>query len=236
MKKIFWLIVNVIQAILTLPFTVLTALVFIPFLPFKYRHWFACKVYSPVTIFLLGGKFIVRGRENIGKNEPYVFMANHSSFIDIPILFAATNRAIRFLAKYELKKGLFGLPIRRMDMLFVDRSNAKNSVESVRHAAQMVKDGKDLAIFPEGTRTKTGQLGSFKKGSFKLALHSGVKIIPVGIQGAATILPHNFFNYRPAKVIVSIGEPIDTSHFTDETLGDLSDLVKSKVEVLLQEK
>ncbi|MBK8806149.1 MAG: 1-acyl-sn-glycerol-3-phosphate acyltransferase [Bacteroidales bacterium] len=187
------------------------------------------KNFSPIFILIMGGWLKVYGRDNIKKGESYVYMANHTSFSDIPILFASTRERLHFMAKEELKRSVFGVPIRKMRMIFVDRSNSKNSVESMRKAALLVKGGRDLAVFPEGTRSKDGKLGTFKKGSFKLALHAGVKIIPVGISGASTIVARNNIKYRPSKVIVKIGEPIDTKSYSEETLGELADLVRSKI-------
>lgn len=229
-----WFILNLIQGIVAYTWTVLTAFIFIPVLPYKYTYWFACRVFSPFFIRIVGGRLRVSGRNNIKKGETYVYMANHSSFSDIPILYASTRQRLHFMAKAELKKSVFGVPIRKMRMIFVDRSNTKNSVEGLKKAALMIKNGKDLAVFPEGTRSKNGTLGTFKKGSFKLALHAGVKIIPVGIQGASTIVGHNNFRFRPATVIVRIGEPIDTTAYNDATIQELSDKVKEKIKELLK--
>ena len=93
-------------------------------------------------------------------------------------------------------------------MIFIDRKNAQKSVASMRQAVDLISQGMDIAIFPEGTRTKTGELNPFKKGGFKLAINSQTDIVPVTIKNSAKAWSRSNLRFRPTKVIVCFGKPI----------------------------
>ncbi|HEX7599876.1 MAG TPA: lysophospholipid acyltransferase family protein, partial [Polyangia bacterium] len=121
-----------------------------------------------------GVRIIVDNRANLEPNQPYVFMANHASTIDIWALFLAIPRRIRMLAKKQLARiPLFGWVMWAGRFIFIDRQNAAAARRSIVEAGRRIRGGDSVLIFPEGTRTRDGQLGVFKKGGFHLAMEAG---------------------------------------------------------------
>lgn len=149
------------------------------------------------------------GIENIDPKKNYIFMANHTSFFDIPCLFWGSKRLLHFLCKAELRNNILtSFMLRKLEMVFIDRGNAQNTVESMRQTEKLISKGKDIAIFPEGTRSKTGEMLPFKRGGFKLAIYSNTEIIPVTIKNSAKAWSHSNIRFRPTKVTVHFHEPI----------------------------
>jgi 1-acyl-sn-glycerol-3-phosphate acyltransferase len=165
--------------------------------------------------------------ENLDPKQHYIFMANHASFFDIACLFYASKRRLHFIAKQELGRQFFtGYMLRKLQIIFIDRSNAQRSAASMRQAIETIKSGKDIAIFPEGTRTKTGKLGTFKKGGFKIAIQSQTPIVPVVIENSARAWARNNIRFRPTTVIVRFGKPIETDHLHEENSMELLNTVR----------
>ncbi|HPC83367.1 MAG TPA: lysophospholipid acyltransferase family protein [Thermoanaerobaculaceae bacterium] len=154
----------------------------------------------------------VEGRELVPRGAPVVFMANHESWLDIPVLLATIPVQVRFLAK----KSLFGIPflgwaMRAMDFIPVDRENRREAVKSFEEAAQHIRTGRSVLIFPEETRTRDGSLLPFQRGGFLIAIKAGVPIVPVGLEGPARCLARASYLLRPGRVTVRFGEPIPTA-------------------------
>ncbi|MCQ2550935.1 MAG: 1-acyl-sn-glycerol-3-phosphate acyltransferase [Clostridia bacterium] len=128
----------------------------------------------------------VIGKENLPDEGPVVFISNHQSYIDIPCLLNANDKfQTGFIAKSMLKKvPVIGPWITRIGSLFIERGDAKSSLQTIKDGAELLKQGNSLVIFPEGTRAKDGVMKDFKAGSFKLAFKSGAPIIPVTIHDA----------------------------------------------------
>lgn len=125
----------------------------------------------------------VIGWDNLPKEGPVVFIANHQSYLDVPaLLYASRNFQTGFIAKKVLGKiPIVGPWITRIGSLFIDRGDARKSLQTINQGAEMIKNGNSLVIFPEGTRAQDGVMKSFKPGSFKLAFKSGAPIVPVTI-------------------------------------------------------
>ena len=141
----------------------------------------------------------VHGVEHVKPGQPYVYMANHSSLVDTPALFAYLPYPFWIMAK----RGLFWVPFMGWHLWTaghfpVDRKDPRRTALSIRRVIEEVKRGKSLAVFPEGTRTRDGQLQEFKAGSFKIAVKAGVPIVPVSIRGAFQLLPPRRSRRRPA--------------------------------------
>lgn len=169
-------------------------------------HWFARRV-----IDLLGINLTVTGAARVPAGRAYVYMSNHQSHLDIPILYAALpSPTIRMLAKKELFDiPLWGRGLRAAEFVEVDRGNGTRTRDSIAHATRLVRDGVSIYLAPEGTRSRDGQLGPLKKGGFHLALATGASIVPVAIQGTIAILPRDHFvMQRGQSVEVTIGAPI----------------------------
>jgi 1-acyl-sn-glycerol-3-phosphate acyltransferase len=156
-----------------------------------------------------GIEVAVSGGEAVRWTEPHILMANHQSYLDIPVLFAALPEPFGMLAKQEL----FRLPVFRSAMkglrcIPINRGNRRESLESLRAAAERVRSGNTIVVFPEGTRSEDGTLSELKKGAFHLAEMAGVPIVPIGIRGTRTGLPRGAWLIRRAKVHIAIGAPL----------------------------
>ncbi|MFQ3580078.1 MAG: lysophospholipid acyltransferase family protein, partial [Bacteroidales bacterium] len=159
-----WFIINFFQIFSIALFTVFTVILIILW-PLNWIYWYGRKIWGPFCIFLAGGKVVHHGRENIQKDKNYIFVANHSSYADIPVLFTALNRDIHFIAKQELSKVPFlGWIMAKMQMVFIDRTNKQKSYSGVKTIMKQLSTGFDIAAFPEGTRSKDGTMTRFKKG------------------------------------------------------------------------
>ena len=155
-------------------------------------------------------------------DQNYVYMANHSSLIDIPALFACLPYQFRIMAKKELFYVPFmGWHLWTAGNFPIDRSDPRKTAKSLRGVIDGVRGGKSLAVFPEGTRTPDGRLQEFKQGAFKIAVRAGVPIVPVSIRGTFKLLPKTTLAPRPGRVDVVIGKPIDTREYSEKNLSKL---------------
>jgi 1-acyl-sn-glycerol-3-phosphate acyltransferase len=148
---------------------------------------------------------------HVPADRTYVYMSNHQSHLDIPILYATLpSRTIRMLAKKELFRiPVWGRGLRAAEFIEVDRGNHARAMESIEHAAKLVRDGVSIYLAPEGTRSRDGQIGKLKKGGFHLALGTGAPIVPVAVRGTIDILPRGSRVMQTGRrVDVTIGAPI----------------------------
>ena len=165
---------------------------------------------------LAGVQIEVRGLERVVPGQSYIFMSNHASSLDPPILIPSIPGRCSVLVKKELFRiPILGTGMKLAQLVPVDRSNRESAIESVRAAVKVLRNGFHMVTFPEGTRTPTGGLLPFKKGPFHLAMDSGLPIIPVTIVGTYESWPKNRFSLRPGRAIVIFHEPIDTVSFSD---------------------
>jgi 1-acyl-sn-glycerol-3-phosphate acyltransferase len=169
-------------------------------------RWFGQRV-----IELLDIRLDAWGAEVLPAGRPYVYMSNHQSHLDIPVLYATLpSLTIRMLAKKELFRiPLWGQGLRAAEFIEVDRSNHERAVRSIEQAAALLRDGVSIYIAPEGTRSRDGRIGPLKKGGFHLALATGVPIVPVAVRGTIDILPRGSRSMRTGRPVrVRIGTPI----------------------------
>jgi 1-acyl-sn-glycerol-3-phosphate acyltransferase len=161
-------------------------------------------------------------------SRSYVYMSNHQSNFDIPVLLSALPVQFRWLAKAELFKiPLFGRSMRGAGYISIDRSNRKSAFKSLARAADMIRKGTSVMIFPEGTRSSDGSLLPFKKGGFVLAVDAGVPIIPIVISGTHDIMPKGRMLISSRRVRIDVGNPIQTSDYTRKTKDDLMTRVRA---------
>jgi len=172
----------------------------------------------------------VKGMSNIEPDKSYVYMANHQSNFDIPVLLGYLPVQFRWLAKAELFKiPLFGRAMLGAGYVKIDRFNRKSAFESLEEAASRMRNGVSVMIFPEGTRSKDGSIRQFKKGGFVMAIKSGVPIVPVVLRGTWPIMAKGSLRINRGDVEMEIGEPIDTSGFYLETKEDLMAKVRDVI-------
>jgi len=203
-------------------------------IPFTFNRQFplyvARTVFSPVLLWIAGVKLNVKGRENVPLGVPVIFVANHCSHLDIGTLCRSLPVNLHFIGKKELAwVPIVGWYMFISGHIFIDRSNKNKAIKSLDKAAQKIKDGKSVIMYPEGTRSKTGELNVFKKGAFHLAIQSGVAIIPVSIKGTNNVWPSGSSTITPGKVFVKIGKPIDTSIYNAKTIKPLITKTREKI-------
>lgn len=165
------------------------------------------RVWAPFILFVVGIKLKVEGKEYINPSKNYIIMSNHTSYLDVPILLCAYPKNIYFVAKRELLRiPFFGWMMWLLGMIFIDRSNPKKSIRSMKIAALKLKKGKNVLVFPEGTFDEEGKLLPFKKGAFHIAVKAKMPILPVAIKGGEKIWPSGkLLNLNKALVTVRFG-------------------------------
>jgi len=155
----------------------------------------------------------IEGGAHLPPDRPFVYMSNHQSLFDIPVMWAALPaQTLRFVAKTELfSTPLWGRAMREGEIIEIDRSNRSQAIDSLKQAADLIHTGVSVWIAPEGHRSDTGKLGPLKKGGFHLAKDANVPIVPVAINGTINVLPPHELKVRQGrKVEVLIGDPIPT--------------------------
>ena len=172
-------------------------------------------------------KVSVKGLSNIDRSKSYIYMSNHQSNFDIPVLLGYLKVQFRWLAKMELFKiPVFGHAMRKAGYISIDRNNRESAFESLKTAARKIKSGASVLIFPEGTRSRDGKIHPFKKGGFVMAVDSGVPIVPIVLTGTSSIMTKGSFRINPGKVSMIIHQPIQTSVYTRETKEALMERVR----------
>lgn len=159
---------------------------------------------------LAGVDFIVEGKENIPTDEPIIYTPNHSGVFDFPAIILNTPKPCAFISKKEAQK----IPVVNkwmwlMDCVFIDRKNHRAAHSSLEEAIELVKNGRSMVIFPEGTRSKDGKIGVFKGGAMKIAMETGAKVVPVLLEGTRERLEATG-NVVPGTITVVFLPPIET--------------------------
>tara|TARA_X000001036_G_scaffold311985_1_gene290602 strand:+ start:179 stop:880 length:702 start_codon:yes stop_codon:yes gene_type:complete len=176
-------------------------------------------------------KLVVKGENNLSNDKNYIFSANHASLIDIPLLLIATNRYTVFIAKKELSKiPIFKSIIDKAGFIFVDRKNNEDAIKSMNKLTSDIKKiPRSIAVFPEGTRTKDGNLQEFKKGPSVLGLNTKMPIVPVAISGSFKWTKKRIFDFSKNEVVIEFGKPINSKNFTYKDRVDLTNLIKTDI-------
>lgn len=177
----------------------------------------------------------VVGRERIPPGETFVVMSNHRSLYDIPVLFQAFPGRVRMVTKAELfRVPVWGRAMRAAGFIEIDRKRRERAIASLKAARATLDRGVNVWIAPEGTRSRTGELGKFKLGGFMLALETGRRIVPVAIRGTDRILAADGANIaRGARVEVELGAPIDPAAFGVERRDELVEQVRVTIARML---
>lgn len=163
-----------------------------------------------------GVKIVLRGLEKLRPGQNYIFMANHVSNLDPPILIPSIPGRCSVLVKKELfRTPILGTGMRQADLVPVDRRDREAAIESVRGAIEVLRKGLHMVIYPEGTRSSDGRLLPFKKGPFHLAMDSGVPIVPVTMLGTFESWPRDRFALHRGTATVVFHPPIDPREYAD---------------------
>jgi len=185
------------------------------------------RLWGKSILFVSRVEMSVKGLSNIDPSAPYIYMPNHQSNFDIPVLLGHLAVQFRWLAKVELFKiPIFGHAMRKAGYISIDRNNRESAIKSLNAAANKIKSGVSVLIFPEGTRSRDGKIQPFKKGGFVMAIESGVPIVPVVITGTRSLMTKGKFRVNAGHVRMVIHKPIDTSAYTRETKEALMESVR----------
>jgi 1-acyl-sn-glycerol-3-phosphate acyltransferase len=196
------------------------------------RAWARC------LLVVSGVKVRVEGLEKIAANASYVFVSNHLSYMDTPVVLANIPVQFRFLAK----RGLFQIPLlgthlARAGHIPVPRDDARAAVKTMTSAAQAIRErGISLLIFPEGGRSVTGDLAAFKEGAAYIAIRAGVPLAPIALKGTREILPYGSGHVRAGSVTMRIGDPISTEGLALHDRGRITAELRDRIVSLLEDQ
>lgn len=188
-----------------------------------------------LIIRVFGGRVTAEGVEKLDPQKTYLFMPNHVSLFDIPLVGGIIpNYARGVEAAEHFNWPLIGWFVRSIGNIPIERSSIHSSWSSLEKAASQIRGGKSIIIMPEGTRTRSGRLGSFKKLPFRLAQIAGVDIVPIGLSGLFSFKPRDGWIVRPGPLKMKVGDPIPYEQFKEYELQKLSDLVHDRIESLIE--
>lgn len=180
---------------------------------------------------LAGSHVTVRGLENVPKNVPVVFVANHQSNFDIPLIMAYVGRPVGFIAKDSMEKFPFiNKWMAYIHCVSIKRGSPREAAAAINRGIANLKAGHSMVIFPEGTRSPDGALQEFKPGALKLATKAGVPIVPVAISGSINLMRKGSWIIRPADVTLTVGEPILPEYYESNETNSLSEQIKTTIE------
>jgi 1-acyl-sn-glycerol-3-phosphate acyltransferase len=176
----------------------------------------------------------VRGREHVDPKQSYVIVANHQSHFDVFVLYGWLGIDFKWVMKQELRKipGL-GIGCEMVGHIFIDRSSTARALASLEAAKRRIVDGTSVVFFPEGTRSRDGSLGEFKKGAFRMAIDLGLPILPLTIDGTRDILPPETMDLMPGSARVTIHAPIDTAGCGEDDLASLMERARAAIQSAL---
>lgn len=193
----------------------------------EYVHKVA-STWAKFVMKLTGARVNVIGIENIPKDQTVLFVSNHQSNFDIPLLMSCIDIPKGFIAKKELEKWpIINTWMKYIHCIFMDRNNLRKSAESIVEGINLLKSGYSMVIFPEGTRSKGKPVAEFKGGSFKLATKSKCAIVPITINGTYKLLEQNNNKIKAADIELIIHTPIDTTKLDKKDLETLPETVES---------
>ncbi len=178
----------------------------------------------------------VRHAERLASGRSVILAANHESFADIVVLLACLPLPVRFLAKRSIfRVPVLGWSIAAAGFIPVDRGDPSRGAATLDAALKRLRNGRSVVIFPEETRTRTGELQAFKKGAALLALRSGLPLLPIGLAGTRRILPPDSLVMSPGRAVVSVGEPIEVSGSGPKEARRLTERLRAEIGRLREE-
>lgn len=194
----------------------------------------APRAWARAMLAVSGVHVVVHGTERMHTGEPRVFVSNHVSWYDVLVLAGALPR-YAFVAKAEIfRVPLFGPAARAVGTIPIERENRKSAFQSYEEAAVRIRGGRNVVVYPEGTRGRTYALRPFKKGPFVLAVAAGVPVVPTVLYGTIRLLPRGSFWLRPGRVDVHLLEPVDAGGLTYDDRDRLAGAVYARMADLLR--
>ncbi len=190
----------------------------------------AGRLWSRLNLAACGIRPDYRRPELLTRSMPCVYVSNHQSIADIWVLIAVLPSSVRFVAKESLFRiPVFGWALRAGGFIPIDRANRQAAIRSLEVAAERVRAGHPVLLFPEGTRSRDGTLLPFKKGAFHLALGARAPLVPITIRGSHLRLPADTYRVRPGRLEVVIGEPVDPAPYQPADVDGLLAAVRERI-------
>lgn len=173
-------------------------------------YFIFARQWSSVLLKCAGVKVRKQGMEHLHPMQRRIYVVNHTSYFDIPIILASIPDNVRIMYRKNLERIPFmGWSLAASPYIGIQREHARNAMRGIDEAVNSVSNGESVVIFAEGTRSKDGRLGPFKRGAFLLASRSGKQLIPIAIAGAQTIMPKDQLRFYPGTVSMTILPPIE---------------------------
>jgi len=194
------------------------------------------RIWNRHVLAIGGVRVKVVGADKFNDGERYVFISNHQSALDIPIIYVGISEQISFIAKKELFMiPFFGWGMWAIGHISIDRQNPRKAHASIAKAVQRLnKENVSLILFPEGTRSKDGKVLDFKTASFTLALQAGVKLVPVAIKGAIDRLPPKSSRIVPGEVELVVGDPIHVEELKTMNKAEVCGRVREAIVAMVE--
>jgi 1-acyl-sn-glycerol-3-phosphate acyltransferase len=226
MRSVLLVFVNLFLTILAIPVLLVCAVFGLRDAFLAYGRWM-----MRVGRFILGIDIEVAGLDRLDRGTPYVFMCNHQSFLDAPLLVIVLDRPVRVIVKrFVFRIPILGLGMRFSGYVPLDKERAGSGRRSIARAAQSIKEkGFSFLIYPEGQRSWDGRLQPLRRGGFFLALECGTPIVPVSIRGTYELMPRDKWLIRKGPVRIVFNEPIAVANFAQETMPELMEKVRISI-------
>lgn len=180
------------------------------------------KIWAWIVLKVTFTRPVIKGKAKIKKDTSYVVISNHQSHFDIPVLVTKLGIQFRWIIKKELLKvPLFGYALYASRNIFIDRSDKEETINSIHKGIERLPRATSLLFFAEGTRSPNGKIHEFKKGGFVTAIENQMMILPVTVNGSRKVLPKGSIIFNPGTVEVIVGDPIDASDYSDESIEEM---------------
>jgi len=193
-------------------------------------HIYAAVPWAKTILWVCGVRLDVQGTENVDSNLPAVYVSNHQSAFDIFTILAGVPVPFKFLLKKELMRIPFlGWAMKRARYISIDRGNHRKALKSMREASDRIRNGASILVFAEGTRSEDGNIKSFKKGGFHLAVEAESNVVPIAINGSRNILLKGSFKIGKGVIKMNIGAPISAKGYSRKTMEPLIETTRDTV-------
>lgn len=236
MKKVFPIFYIIYQYVVALPIfvciTLFTAIITLIFMHWRNAEWLhkIQQFWSRSFFYLLFIPVKIEGLDNIDRHTSYVFVCNHQSMSDVFAVYGWLPVIFKWIMKKELRKIPFvGSACAAAGHIYIDRSNKMAAMRSLQEVEKQLHDGVCVVIFPEGTRTKTGEVGLFKRGAFTIARDLKLPIVPLSISGCYEVMPYNKYYAKRHSVTLKVGKPMDFASYPEEEQKNIIEKIRENV-------
>lgn len=209
-----WAVITIVAALITIVIT--------PISPNSNFSYFPARFWARSICYMCFVRVKIVGMDKLDRSQSYVFMMNHQSWFDIFTVYGWLPFFFKWIMKANLRKIPFvGAACEAAGHIFLERRTPIAAKRGLEKAKSVLKDGISVVIFPEGTRTYTGEMGKFKKGGFKIAMDLGLSIVPVTLRGCFERMPRNTLAISSGPIEVYVHNPIDVTSYSSEEIDKL---------------